>query len=127
VIIMDRALESAAQAAWRVTRAELATLIDRLAPTDAITVLRHTIAACDTGDLVIARVLSHVRAVVDQHGHQRKQQSDAVRWFTINGVLRADGKTVWVADTMHILADELIVGDAACTVRPPCSAAHTRG
>ncbi len=76
--------------------------------------LRQTIAACDNGDLVIARVLGHVRAVVDQHGHGRHQRSDTTRWFTINGVLLADHKTVWVADTMHILADELIVGDAAC-------------
>jgi hypothetical protein len=111
---MDIAVESAAQAAWRVTRAELAALVDRLAPTEAITVLRQTIAACESGDLVIARVLGHVRAVVDQHVDRPQQRSDALRWFTINGVLRADGKTVWVASDMHILADELIVGDAAC-------------
>jgi predicted nucleic acid-binding protein len=110
---MDMAVERAAQAAWRATRAELAALVDRLTPTDAIAVLRRTIAACDTGDLIIARMLGHARAVVDQHGDRRHQRSEAARWFMINGVLRADGKTIWVAYGMHILADELTVGDAA--------------
>jgi hypothetical protein len=110
---MNMAIESAAQAAWRATRAELAALVEQLTPADAIAVLRHTIAACENGDLVIARVLSHARAVLDQHGNRRQQPSDAVRYFMINGVLRADGKTVWVAYGLHILADELIVGDAA--------------
>ena len=32
----------------------------------------------------------------------------------INGVLLADGKTVWVSYGEHIPADELMVGDAAC-------------
>jgi hypothetical protein len=37
------AVESAAQAAWRATRAELAALLEQLTPADAIAVLRHTI------------------------------------------------------------------------------------
>jgi hypothetical protein len=111
---MDIAVESAAQAAWRATRAELAALVEQLSPADAIAVLRQTIAACENGDLVIARVLGHARAVVDQHGDRRQQRSDTTRFFMINGVLRADGKTVWVAYGMHILAAELTVGDAAC-------------
>jgi hypothetical protein len=110
---MVRAVESAAQAAWRATRAELAALVEQLTPTDAIAVLRQTIAACENGDLVIARVLGHTRAVVEQHGERRQQRSEATRFFLINGVLRADGRTVWVAYGVHILADELLVGDAA--------------
>ena len=110
---MVMAVESAAQAAWRATRAELAALVEQLTPTDAMAVLRHTIAACENGDLVIARILGHARAVVDQHGDRRQQCSDAARFFMINGLLRADGKTVWVAYGVHILADELLVGDAA--------------
>jgi hypothetical protein len=110
---MNMAGESAAQVAWCATRAELAALVEQLTPADAIAVLRQTIAACQNGDLVIARMLGHARAVVDQHA-DRQQRSEAVRWFKINGVLRADGKTVWVAYSMHILADELMAGDAAC-------------
>jgi hypothetical protein len=111
---MNIAVESAAQAAWSATRAELTALVEQLTPADVIAVLRHTIAACENGDPLIARVLGHARAVVDQHGDRRQQSSDAVRWFMISGVLRADGKTVWVAYGMHILAAELTIGDAAC-------------
>ena len=110
---MRMAVENAAQAAWRATRAELAALVKQLTPTDAMAVLRHTIAACESGDLVIARILGHARAVVDQHGDRRQQCGDAARFFMINGLLRADGKTVWVAYGVHILAHELLVGDAA--------------
>ena len=110
---MVMAVESAAQAAWRATRAELAAFVEQLTPTDAIAVLRQTIAACDNGDLIIARVLGHVRAVVNQQGDRRQQCSDAARFFSINGLLHADGKTVWVAYGVHILADQLLVGDAA--------------
>ena len=110
---MVMAVESVAQTAWRATRAELAALVEQLTPADAMAVLRHTIAACESGDLVIARILGHARAVVDQHSARRQQCSDAARFFMINGLLRADGKTVWVAYGMHILADVLLVGDAA--------------
>jgi hypothetical protein len=110
---MGMAFERAAQTAWRATRAELAALIEQLTPTDAIAVLRQTITACENGDLVIARVLGHARAVINQHGDRRQQCSDAARFFMINGLLRADGRTVWVAYGVHILADELLVGDAA--------------
>jgi hypothetical protein len=112
-VVLDIAVESAAQVAWRAMRAELAALVEQPTPADAIAVLRHTIAACDNGDLVIARVLGHARAVVDQHGDRRHPRSEAARWFMINGVLLADGKTVWAAYGMLILADELTVGDAA--------------
>ena len=74
---MEMAIESAAQAAWRATRAELAVLVEQLTPAEAIAVLRQTIAACENGDLVIARVLGHARAVVDQHGDRRQQCSTA--------------------------------------------------
>ena len=110
---MEMAVESAAQTAWRATRAELAALVEQLTPTDAIAVLRQTITACENGDLVIARVLGHARAVVNQHDDRRQLCSDAARFFMINGLLRADGKTVWVAYGAHILANELLVGDAA--------------
>jgi hypothetical protein len=110
---MVMAVESVAQTAWRATRAELAALVEQLTPADAMAVLHHTIAACENGDLVIARILGHARAVVDQHDTRRQQCSDAARFFMINGLLRTDGKTVWVAYGLHILADELLVGDAA--------------
>ena len=106
-------LGSAAQTAWRATRAELTALVEQMTAADAIAVLRHTIAACENGDVIIARVLGHARAVVNQRGDRRQQCSDAARFFIINGLLRADGKTVWVAYGLHILADELLVGDAA--------------
>jgi hypothetical protein len=74
---MNLAGESAAQTAWCATRAELAALVEQLTPVDAIAVLRQTIAACQNGDLVIARTLGHARAVVDQHGDRRQQCSAA--------------------------------------------------
>jgi hypothetical protein len=110
---MDMAVASAAQAAWIEIRAELAALVDQMTPEDAIEVLRHTIEECDNGDLVIAHMLGHSRVVINQHVELRHQQGDPYRWFTINGVLLADGKTVWVAYGLHILADDLLVGDAA--------------
>jgi hypothetical protein len=110
---MGMAVESVAQTAWRATRAELVALVEQLTPMDAMAVLRQAIAACENGDLMIARVLGHARAVVDQDRNQRQQCSDAARFFMINGLLHADGKTVWVAYGVHILADELLVGDAA--------------
>ena len=79
-------LESAAQAAWRATRAELAALVEQLTPADAIAVLRHTIAACENGDVIIVRVLGHARAVVNQRADRRQQCSDAARFFMINGL-----------------------------------------
>ena len=106
-------IESAAQAAWIEMRAELATLVDQMAPEDAIEVLRHTIEECENGDLVIAHMLRQAQARIDQHIERRQQQGDPYRWFMINGVLLADGKTVWVVYSLHILADELLVGDAA--------------
>jgi hypothetical protein len=44
------AVERAAQAAWRATRAEFAALVEQLSPADAIAVLRQTIAACESGE-----------------------------------------------------------------------------
>src|SRR5258706_14818552 len=108
---MDMAVASAAQAAWIEMRAELATLVDQMTPEDAGEVLRHTIEECDNGDLVIAHVLGHARAVINQQIERRHQQGDVYRWFIINGVLLANGKTVWVAHGVHILADERPGGD----------------
>jgi hypothetical protein len=110
---VDMPIESAAQAAWVEMRAELATLVDQMTPEDAIEVLHRAIEECENGDLVIAHMLGYAQGMIDQHIERRRQQGDPYRWFMINGVLLADGKTVWVAYGMHILADKLLVGDAA--------------
>jgi hypothetical protein len=111
--VVDMPVESAAQAAWIEMRAKLATLVDQMTPEDGIEVLRHTVEECEDGDLVIAHMLRYSQGMIDQHIERRQQQGDPYRWFMINGVLLADGKTVWVAYGLHVLADELLVGDAA--------------